>query len=937
MRRFGLAAANLLALVVVVGLGPAIAEEPGRTTKAFTLENGIEVFLVSDPVADHSAAALAVDSGSMSDRDRPGIAHFLEHMLFLGTKKYPDEADYKDYLAKNDGHSNAYTAEDHTNYFFEVKNDAFEGALDRFSRFFIDPLMSDDLSTREVNAVDSEHSKNLQNEYWRTRQVYRSLLNPEHPQQGFSTGNRETLDGVQNKELWAHYEASYCSGLMHLAIVSRHPIDELEAWVRAKFAAVPNRGLKRLVPTVPLHHDALRGHLVEVKSLQDVHQLWMKFEMPQSAFDWRSKSVQLLGGVLGHEGPESLLQSLKDAGLAVGLSAGGQSNAGAGTFDLTISLTPGGMANLDTVLERAFGMINHLRSMPKLPDHVIEDRQKMAAIELEFRQPGPAAREAQTLAASMTERPHDDLLRAMYLIQEPDHAAIRAALDAMTPENAVVIAFSKDREANRVEPYYQAHYRVTPLGAERIAKLKAAEPAAGMDAPARNPFIPAKFDLIEPTHTDTPWAYELEHGKVWLRHDTLFRQPKVALRLDLINDKNSTSARELMLGHLYAAAVRRAMNPYAYPLSEAGVNLHLESERLGITLRASGYSEKIPEVVELAAPFLTEIRIDEPQFAQIKGEIERGFANLHLAPPTDRAFEVFRQVYRETHFTPEELAAALKDLRYADLVAYFGRVFEAIRLRGFVYGNMTEETVRGMVDTLIKRLGPKRAISEDDAYRGRGIRLAPGTSRIIRREIASNDSVTMMIYIGDEMDRTERAAITVLNKVLPPRFYGDLRTLQQTGYIVGADAFDLGGYSGIYLVSQSSVVDTDSLRGRFVAHLANFLKDLGEIDDPTFEANRGAALAEMTAKSKSFGAELERNVNLAFELHEDFADTEKQIAALRSLTREQWITAVRKFLGPRARRLAIQMEGSRERHQFQEGEIEEIRDGATFAERPRLK
>ncbi len=38
-----------------------------------------------------------------------GLAHFLEHMLFLGTEKYPDQAEYKEYLGKNSGSSNAYT------------------------------------------------------------------------------------------------------------------------------------------------------------------------------------------------------------------------------------------------------------------------------------------------------------------------------------------------------------------------------------------------------------------------------------------------------------------------------------------------------------------------------------------------------------------------------------------------------------------------------------------------------------------------------------------------------------------------------------------------------------------------------------------------------------------------------------------------------------
>lgn len=85
------------------------------------------------------------------------MAHYLEHMLFLGTEKYPQQSEYMDYLSKNSGTFNAYTDLMETNYFFESANDAFEGGLDRFAQFFIAPLFTASCSEREMNAVNSEH------------------------------------------------------------------------------------------------------------------------------------------------------------------------------------------------------------------------------------------------------------------------------------------------------------------------------------------------------------------------------------------------------------------------------------------------------------------------------------------------------------------------------------------------------------------------------------------------------------------------------------------------------------------------------------------------------------------------------------------------------------------------------------------------------------
>jgi insulysin len=129
------------------------------------LDNGLIVIWLSDSGLNKSSAAIAVDAGSYSDpKDRQGLAHFLEHMLFLGTAKYPSESEYGANLKSNGGYSNAYTAGDHTNYFYEINHEATEGALDRFSQFFIAPLFSEEFTEREMNEVDSEFEKNLQND-----------------------------------------------------------------------------------------------------------------------------------------------------------------------------------------------------------------------------------------------------------------------------------------------------------------------------------------------------------------------------------------------------------------------------------------------------------------------------------------------------------------------------------------------------------------------------------------------------------------------------------------------------------------------------------------------------------------------------------------------------------------------------------------------------
>ncbi len=82
-------------------------------------------------------------------------------MLFMGTEKYPSENEYSEYITNVGGMNNAYTSMTDTNYMFDSSNEGFEGALDRFAQFFISPLLKEDSTEREMEAVDSEYNQAL--------------------------------------------------------------------------------------------------------------------------------------------------------------------------------------------------------------------------------------------------------------------------------------------------------------------------------------------------------------------------------------------------------------------------------------------------------------------------------------------------------------------------------------------------------------------------------------------------------------------------------------------------------------------------------------------------------------------------------------------------------------------------------------------------------
>lgn len=204
-----------------------------------------------------AACSLSVDVGSFSDpRDVQGLAHFLgeyrnhikyisptfineskylhlEHMIFMGSEKYPSENEFDQFTKKAGGYGNADTDFDETSFYFEVREHCLDGALDRFSQFFKAPLMLKEAMTREREAVESEFSSKMNGEGVRRDQLLASLGNVNHPSSIFSWGNLKTLkENIEDDALYQRVHEfrrrHYSAHRMFVAIQARLPLDELQ-------------------------------------------------------------------------------------------------------------------------------------------------------------------------------------------------------------------------------------------------------------------------------------------------------------------------------------------------------------------------------------------------------------------------------------------------------------------------------------------------------------------------------------------------------------------------------------------------------------------------------------------------------------------------------------------------------------------------------------
>lgn len=154
-------------VLVVFPDKPIVPELDDREYRVIELTNSIKVTLVYDTNTRTASTSFNVAVGSLCNPDEVlGLAHYLEHMLFMGTEKYPTENEADRFASDNDGWINAWTDDLNTNYYFLVENSALEKMSDIYAQFFIKPLLEKDSLDREMQAVQSEYMMGYSSNFW---------------------------------------------------------------------------------------------------------------------------------------------------------------------------------------------------------------------------------------------------------------------------------------------------------------------------------------------------------------------------------------------------------------------------------------------------------------------------------------------------------------------------------------------------------------------------------------------------------------------------------------------------------------------------------------------------------------------------------------------------------------------------------------------------
>lgn len=894
-----------------------------RSYRFLKLKNNLHVLMIHDPATDRAGAALDVHVGSFTDKkyEISGLAHFCEHLLFMGTEKYPEENEYLSYLSKHSGHSNAYTSSEHTNYYFEVGADHLEGALDRFAQFFICPLFSTSCKDREIRAVDSENKKNLQNDLWRTYQLDKLTSNPAHPYNGFSTGNYETLNnepvgrGLNVRDvLLQFYKEQYSANIMSLVILGKESLEDLTEWAITKFSDVPDNTLPR-----PSYGDELiyapeqMGTLTKVRPIMVSNKLEFSFLIPSDMEDqWRSKPAQYYSHLLGHESKGSLLYYLKSLNWVIELSAGNMKVCqGSSLFLVELELTPEGLSNWESVVVHFFEYLKMAKSgEPQF--WLWKEISDMSKIDFRFRQKSGTASTVSKISNNLYKFTEDyhvppKNLLDYSILRDFEPSEIKNYGEHLLPSNFRLNLTSQLLEnLPEREKWYGTEYSFERVSPSLMNKLKTVDNNKSLHLPLPNTFIPEDFS-VHGEKASKPLCHpylitDSAKFETWYKQDDTFCVPKGYIHLTIHAPPLSDSVKTAVMGTILCELFDDEIADLNYYASLVGLSSSIIQYRDAFSLKFGGYNEKLPVLLKEVFSRLVKFRPSEERFEPIKYKVAKELVNAGYDAPYSQVGGHFLQLVNEKTHTDLQKQEAVKRITFRDLSDFCESTLwsQGVFVQSLIHGNF-EYSTAVQVDSLIQTIcEPLKAIADlktgvDQLVKFQSHKLPNGDHVWYELELPDPNNVNSCIeyffQIGKVgVDKKLHVMTDLLCVIIHEPCFNQLRTKEQLGYVVSSGYRLNRSYFGMRILIQSER-PCEYLEFRIDQFLDKFrTKNLGPaFTDEAFAKFKQALKTKKLTKLKNLHEECSAYWNAINDGYYDFEQKHNDVAVLETITKEEFL------------------------------------------------
>ncbi|ELA42243.1 uncharacterized protein VICG_00642 [Vittaforma corneae ATCC 50505] len=629
------------------------------------LNNGIRALIIRNDIFTKASCALSVGVGSFDEPDDiPGLAHFLEHMLFMGTEKYPGENMFFEFISQHNGYSNAFTCDEHTTYYCDVDSAYLEQMADMFSQFFISPLFKKDTVEREISAVDSEYLNSLNSEGFRMGALCSELVKEGRVEGRFSCGNAETLRQKNILEAVVNFwKTKYSSNLMSLIICGSESLEKLKE-ISVLFEAIPNLSIIKKVDeassncslAVDLFKSEVLSKIVHFKPLCDKKELTVITMLSPLREHFKLNPLGYIKHLFTRKEPNGLLSRLKNEQLSFDVCFEYTYYNNYTEVKMDISLTDKGFKHHCRILSIVHEFLSNLT--------VDEDEYarlgRLLSEEFDFKQIDTPIKIAECVSTDILYYPIEYVLKYAYISERFDSNLINSCIANISNRNNWVILLSDPNGSfDSKDKYYGVEYMVhEPNNHPSGESLDSSVP----NTKVSNDSLVANFlENIEVIESGNRFLKrkKYENGEVNLVFDSKFKVPKAELSIIFSSEeiRNDPLAYEVC----FSILADMFNEKFDRQLANAHVTLSTTIGIHGVMVKLEGFSTKMVSMAKMFFKTLFDSNetstkdalISDDRFEVVRQEIQNRYSSIIVKSPFKRLFEVFSNRVTSSKSTEE--------------------------------------------------------------------------------------------------------------------------------------------------------------------------------------------------------------------------------------------------------------------------------------------
>ena len=895
-----------------------------------------------------SAAGLCVGMGSFSDpTDLPGLAHFLEHMVFMGSAKYPDENAFDEFIQKHGGFDNAHTECEHTTFYFEIQRKHFREALDRFAQFFKAPLMKKDAMQREREAIDSEFQMSLPSDSCRKEQIFGSLARPDHPMAKFMWGNLSSLqmakldDDDVHKRLHAFFCRHYTAQSMTLTVQSQETLDNLEKLVIELFSSIPNNNKNKETfhhLTDPFKNNQSKfSRLYKIAPIQNIFQVDINWALPPLLHEFKSKPIHYLSTIIGHEGKGSLISFLRKKVWALQLCAGNaldgfELNTTYSKFSISIILTQEGYENKEKVLVAVFSYLKMLKKCGP-NSRIFEEIHKVDRLDFEFGQQPTAVENVEKLCESMQLYPPEFYLTGGDLIFEFDSKLVADITRRLNEEEANVVLTSKQYQdvAAKTEPWFKTKYIDEEIPKEWTEAWKNTQVFPEFHLPPPNIYIAENLSLLSKTskkdEARNKYPTKIKHddsGELFYRLDDIFEKPRAIAIFTLRSPLARQSVENAVCLDLLVSSLGQIMITDTYAADQALLEHTVNvGDRGEITIKINGLNDKLILLLKTILTYLSELS-SNPElcsvFDAIRDQTKKNYYNFFI-DSSKLVRDVRLSVLQDVHWTAMEKHQAVSGITIEMVKTFTKRFLQSsnIYVQGLVQGNVTEEEAISMHTLVLDALASHEKSCTPNVVTNIRCNEVPDGDNFLRfngiNPKDTNTIVTNYYQSALQSSLENHMMMEIALTLMAEPVFDILRTKEQLGYNVYSMLRNTYGILGISITvnSQATKFTADHVNERIESFLTWFVEEkLANLKDSEFDHFVATLIKAKKEADVSLSQEVDRNWAEVASGEYLFDRHEKTIQLLEKCEKNRMVDHVKSIIDPKQKRkkLSVQVLGN---------------------------